>query len=64
MLFKRMRESNVRVLIADPHTNPALVQQIKEKADARPVTLLPSATDYLALFDENVKRLSASLNLD
>ena len=64
MLFKRMRESNVRVLIADPHTNPALVQQIKEKADARPVTLLPSATDYLALFDENVKRLSATLNLD
>ena len=63
-LFKRMRESNVRVLIADPHANPALVQQIKEKGGARPVTLLPSGTDYVALFEENVKRLSASLNLD
>jgi len=63
-LFKRMRESNVRVLIADPHANPALVQQIKEKTDARSVTLVPSATDYIALFEENVKRLSASLNLD
>jgi ABC-type Zn uptake system ZnuABC Zn-binding protein ZnuA len=64
MLFKRMRESNVRVLIADPHANPALVQQIKEKGGAKPVMLLPSATDYVALFEENVKRLSASLNLD
>jgi ABC-type Zn uptake system ZnuABC Zn-binding protein ZnuA len=64
MLFMRMRESNVRVLVADPHANPALVEQIKEKGGARSVTLLPSATDYIALFEENVKRLSASLNLD
>jgi ABC-type Zn uptake system ZnuABC Zn-binding protein ZnuA len=64
MLFMRMRESNVRVLIADPHANPALVEQIKEKGGARSVTLLPSATDYIALFEENVKRLSASLNPD
>jgi hypothetical protein len=54
----------VRVLIADPHANPALVEQIKEKGGARSVTLLPSATDYIALFEENVKRLSASLNPD
>ena len=64
MLFKRMREANVRVLIADPHANPALVQQIRERGGARSVTLLPSATDYIALFEENVKRLSASLNPD
>jgi hypothetical protein len=31
MLFQRMRESKVRVLIADPHANLALVKQIKEK---------------------------------
>jgi ABC-type Zn uptake system ZnuABC Zn-binding protein ZnuA len=61
-LFKRMREANVRVLIADPHTNPALVQQITEKAAARSVTLLPSATDYIGLFEENVRRLSLLLN--
>jgi hypothetical protein len=61
MLFKRMRESNVRILIADPHANPALVQQIAEKGAARPVTLIPSATDYIALFEENVKRLAAAL---
>jgi ABC-type Zn uptake system ZnuABC Zn-binding protein ZnuA len=64
LLFKRMRESNVRILLADPHSNPALVQQIKEKAAAKSVTLLPSGTDYIALFEENVKRLSASLNSD
>lgn len=61
MLFKRMRESNVRILIADPHASPALVRQIMERGGARSVTLLPSATDYIALFEENVKRLSASL---
>jgi ABC-type Zn uptake system ZnuABC Zn-binding protein ZnuA len=64
MLFKRMRESNVRLLIADPHANPALVQQIKEKAGAKSVTLLPSGTDFIDLFEENVKRLLASLNVD
>ena len=63
-LFRRMRESNVRVLIADPHANPALVRQITEKGGAKPVTLLPSGTDYIALIEENVKRLSASLNPD
>jgi ABC-type Zn uptake system ZnuABC Zn-binding protein ZnuA len=64
MLFKRMRESNVRILIADPHTNPSLVHQIGEKGGAKSVTLLPSGTDYIPLFEENLKRLSASLNPD
>ena len=61
-LFKRMRETGVRILIADPNANPALVRQIAEKAEAKSVTLLPSGKDYIALFDENVKRLSAALN--
>jgi ABC-type Zn uptake system ZnuABC Zn-binding protein ZnuA len=60
-LFKRMREASVRILIADPHANPALVRQIEEKGRAKPVTLLPSGTDYIGLFEENVKRLSAAL---
>lgn len=63
-LFKRMRESNVRTLIADPHANPALVKQIEGKGGARSVTLAPSGTDYIALFEENVRRLSAVLALD
>jgi ABC-type Zn uptake system ZnuABC Zn-binding protein ZnuA len=61
MLFKRMRESHVRILIADPHANPSLVQQIAEKAAARAVILSPSSTDYIALFEENVRRLAAAL---
>jgi ABC-type Zn uptake system ZnuABC Zn-binding protein ZnuA len=61
MLFKRMRESHVRILIADPHANPSLVQQIAEKAAARAVILNPSSTDYIALFEENVRRLAAAL---
>ena len=60
-LLKRMRESGVRVLIADPHANPALVRQIAEKSGAKPVTLLPSGADYIELFEENVRRLLAAL---
>jgi ABC-type Zn uptake system ZnuABC Zn-binding protein ZnuA len=57
-LFARMREAGVQLLIADPHSNPALVRQIAEKTGARAVTLLPSGPDYIALFEENVRRLS------
>jgi ABC-type Zn uptake system ZnuABC Zn-binding protein ZnuA len=63
-LFARMRETGVRILIADPHANPALVRQIAEKGGAKPVTLSPSGTDYLTLFDDNVKRLTAALKAD
>jgi ABC-type Zn uptake system ZnuABC Zn-binding protein ZnuA len=63
-LFKRMRESGVRILIAEPSANPALVRQIVEKAGARAVTLSPSSFDYIALFDENVKRLSEALKAE
>jgi ABC-type Zn uptake system ZnuABC Zn-binding protein ZnuA len=63
-LFKRMRESGVRVLLAEPSANPALVRQIVEKAGARAVTLSTSGFDYIALFEENVKRLSAVLKTE
>ena len=60
-LLQRMREAQVRLLIADPHANPALVRQIAGKTGAKAVTLLPSGADYIALLDENVRRLAAAL---
>jgi ABC-type Zn uptake system ZnuABC Zn-binding protein ZnuA len=60
-LFQRMREAGVKVLIADPHSNPSLVRQIADRTGARPVTLLPSGDDYIRLFDENVSRLVEAL---
>ena len=57
-LFARMREAGVKLVIADPYSNPSLVRQIAAKTGARSVTLLPSGDDYLGLFDENVKRLA------
>jgi ABC-type Zn uptake system ZnuABC Zn-binding protein ZnuA len=62
-LYARMREARVRVVIAEPNSNPALVRQISEKSGARAVTLNPSVTDgsYLSLFDANVQRLAGAL---
>ena len=60
-LYARMREAGVKMLIAEPHSNPALVRQISEKSGARTVTLLTSGTDYIGLFDEDVRRLAAAL---
>lgn len=60
-LFFRMRESGVRILIADPHSNPSLVRQIATQGGAHPVTLLPSGHDYIRLYDENVSRLVEAL---
>ena len=60
-LFQRMRESGVRVLIADPHANPSLVRQIATQGGAHPVTLYPSSQDYIRLFDDNVARLAEAL---
>ena len=60
-LFQRMREAQVKVLVADPHSNPALVSQIAARTGARAVTLLPSGDDYIRLLDENVSRLAAAL---
>jgi ABC-type Zn uptake system ZnuABC Zn-binding protein ZnuA len=63
-LFTRMREAGVHVLIADPHANPSLVRQIAEKGAAKAVILWPSGADYFALFDANVKQLTAALKGD
>lgn len=66
-LFRRMREGQVRVVVADPHANPALVRQIADRGGARAVVLAPSvgadpaAKDYFSLFDVNVVRLAEVL---
>lgn len=66
-LLKRMREAGVRLVLADPHSNAALVRQLAERSGARSITLLPSvgaepaARDYLSLFDLNVQRLLGAL---
>ena len=61
-LLARMREGGVRVLIAEPSSNPALVRQVAEKTRVPVVTLLPSGADYLKLMDENVARLARALD--
>lgn len=66
-LVERMRAANVRVVIGEPAAPGALVRRIAEQAGARVVTLAPSvgadaeATDYIALFDVNVRRLAGAL---
>jgi ABC-type Zn uptake system ZnuABC Zn-binding protein ZnuA len=67
-LSGRMRESGVRLLLAEPSSNAALVARLAARSGARAVTLVPSvgadpeATDYLALFDVNVERLTRALS--
>jgi ABC-type Zn uptake system ZnuABC Zn-binding protein ZnuA len=61
-LLARMRKAHVRVLVAEPDSDPALVRQVAERSGARAVTLLPSALDYFHLFDENVARLAQALS--
>ncbi len=66
-LTQRMREAGVRVLIAEPSSDAALVRQVAARSGARAVTLVPSvggdpaARDYLGLFDVNVGRLAQAL---
>jgi ABC-type Zn uptake system ZnuABC Zn-binding protein ZnuA len=60
-LFERMRESGVKVFIADLYSNPALVRQIAQKTSAQAVMLSPSGGDYIALLDRNVSRLALAL---
>ncbi|HKA45249.1 MAG TPA: metal ABC transporter substrate-binding protein [Burkholderiales bacterium] len=60
-LFGRMREAGVRIIIAEPSSNPSLVRQIGERTGAHAVTLHPSGDDYVRLLDENVSRLAAAL---
>jgi ABC-type Zn uptake system ZnuABC Zn-binding protein ZnuA len=64
-LEQRMRESGVKVVIAEPYASAAVVSQVTARTGARAVTLVPSvggdpeARDYLSLFDVNVRRLAA-----
>lgn len=60
-LLGRLRDSDVRLLVADPHSDPSLVRQIAEKGGVKSITLLPSGRDYIGLFEENVQRLSQAL---
>jgi len=66
-LPQRMREAGVALLIAEPYSNESVVRQIASRSGARAVTLAtsvgadPEAADYLALFDVNIRRLTAAL---
>jgi ABC-type Zn uptake system ZnuABC Zn-binding protein ZnuA len=66
-LPQRMREAGVALLIAEPYSNESVVRQIASRSGARAVTLVTSVgadsevSDYLALFDVNIRRLTAAL---
>jgi len=66
-LTRRMRESGVKLLIAEPSSNASVVAQVAARSGARAVLLVPSvggdpaAGDYLGLFDLNVGRLTEAL---
>ena len=63
-LIQKMRDSGIKLLIADPYSNASAVRQVATQSGATAVTLIPSvsgdpgAADYLSLFDFNIKRLS------
>jgi ABC-type Zn uptake system ZnuABC Zn-binding protein ZnuA len=66
-LTQRMRDSGLKLLIAEPYSNASVVKQVADRSGARVVTLIPSvggdpeARDYIGLFDLNVKRLTEAL---
>ncbi len=66
-LIHKMKETGVKLLIAEPSANSSVVSQVAARSGARVVTLIPSvggdpdAGDYPALFDVNVKRLTEAL---
>ena len=66
-LMGRMKSARVRVLVVEPGAASAVTRRIADGTGARVVTLAPSvgaepeASDYLALFDLNVRRLAAAL---
>jgi ABC-type Zn uptake system ZnuABC Zn-binding protein ZnuA len=65
-LIKTMRERGARIVIRQPHEPERNAAFVAEKADATVVLLagsvgaLPSASDYLSLFDSNVGALVAA----
>jgi ABC-type Zn uptake system ZnuABC Zn-binding protein ZnuA len=66
-LVERMRATGVRVLVAEPYADPALVRAVAERTGARVAALVPSvggdpaAGDYVAMLDLDVARLAAAL---
>jgi ABC-type Zn uptake system ZnuABC Zn-binding protein ZnuA len=66
-LIQKMRDSGIRLLIAEPYSNASIVKEVAAKSGATAVTLIPSvggdpaAADYLSLFDVNVKRLTQTV---
>lgn len=66
-LVERMRQTGLKVLLAEPSSNAALVRDVATRTGAIVITLVPSvsgdpaASDYVALFDLNVKRLVQAL---
>ena len=66
-LTARMRDAQVRAIIAEPYANAALVAKVAALSGARDARLassvggLPEARDYLALFDVDVARLVEAL---
>jgi ABC-type Zn uptake system ZnuABC Zn-binding protein ZnuA len=66
-LPQRMREAGVGLLIAEPYSSEAVVRQVATRSGARVVTLVssvgadPAVGDYLALFEVNIRRLTAAL---
>lgn len=65
-LIQKMRDSDIRLLIAEPYSNASVVRQVAAQSGATAITLIPSvggdpkASDYLSLFDLNIKRLSSA----
>ncbi len=66
-LIARMKTSDVRAILAEPGAPAAVLGRVAAETGARVITLAPSvgsdpeATDYLTLFDVNVRRLAAAL---
>lgn len=63
-LIQKMRDSGIKLLIAEPYSNASAVRQVTTQSGAAAITLIPSvggdteAADYLSLFDLNTQRLS------
>ncbi len=66
-LIQHMKEARIRLLMAGPESDTAVVNQVAARSGARAVVLIPSvggdpaAQDYLTLFDVNIKRLAEAL---
>jgi len=66
-LTRQMKEAKVRVIIAEPFSDTALVRRVAALGGAREVELaasvgaLPEARDYIGLFDVDVARLAEAL---